>query len=301
MPHAHLLAALSWDPQIRGALIVVTAGLLLPGSVYLLLATNTGAKLGLMLAVAGLAGWLLALNVVWLSYGIGYKGSGPTWVVKEIDNGSLVEHSALAPVVGRPGVPSTGFPNGWRFLPPGDSTLAPASPVADKALIPPPAPAEGQKVATPAFPPPFKTTQDYVQVGGWSKGGHNYLVNILGYKVYWKIKHHYVYLFHQPHYLVIRVQPSLPSVTLAGAAATLPAADVTQPMTSVVMRRDVGSLRLPPIVLGFASFIVFAVDVEYLHHRDREIARRKAEEAAGGASASRPGARSRPAGELARA
>ena len=296
VPHA--LAALTWDPQLRGFLIFLTAVLLLPGSVYLLLATNTGAKVGFLLAVAGLSGWLLALNIVWLSYGIGYKGSGPTWVVKEIVQGDLVSHSALKPVVGTPGDPRTGFPNGWTFLPTGNSTLAPAAPVADKALIPPPAPAQGQKAATPAFPPPFKTTQDYVPVGGWGKGGHNYLVNMFGYKVYWRIRHHYVYLRHQPHYLVIRVQPSLPSVTLAGAAATLPAADVTQPLTSVVMKRDVGSLRLPPILLGLVSLIVFGLDVEYLHHRDRQIARRREEEQAGGTGAGRSGVRGRPAGEL---
>ena len=285
-----LLASVTWHDQLRGALIVLLAVLILPGSVYLLLATNTGAKLGFLLAVAGLSGWLLALNIVWLSYGIGYKGGQPTWVVKEIVTGNLVEHSALKPVVGKPGHPSTAFPNTWTYLPPGNSTLAPAAPVADKALIPP---APGATAASP-FPPPFKTSQDYVQVSGWSKGGHNYLVNLFGYKIFWRIKHHPIYLRHQPHYLVVRVQPALPSITLAGAAATLPSADPTQPLTSVVMIRDVGSLRLPPILLGFASFIVFALTCERLHARDAEITRRKEEEAAG----TGPSPRERTAGEL---
>ena len=41
-----VLAALSWNPQIKGALIVLTAVLILCGSVYLILSTNTGAAAG---------------------------------------------------------------------------------------------------------------------------------------------------------------------------------------------------------------------------------------------------------------
>ena len=278
----HLLAALSWDPQLRGAFIVLLALVVLPGSVFLLLMTNVGAKVGFLLAAAGLAGWLFVLNIVWLGYGIGYKGTAPSWVVKEIVSGDLVAHSTIKPVVGAPGNPATAFPHGWTFLPAGNSTLAQAVPVADKSLIPP---TPGTSAASP-FPAPFKTTQDYVDIGGWTKGGHNYLVNLFGYKIYWRIRHHYIYVKHQPHYLVIRVQPSLPSVTLQGAAATLPAADASRPLVSVVMLRDVGSLRLPPILGAISSLIILLLLCERLHNRDNLIARRKAEGKSGGGSRS---------------
>jgi len=91
------------------------------------------------------------------------------------------------------------------------------------------------------------------------------------------------------------VQKALPSVTLAGAAATLPAPDATQPVYSVVMLRDVGSLRLPPIVLGFAALLVFAVTVEKLHSRDKEIARRRAGSGPGGTPAPSPARELEPA------
>jgi hypothetical protein len=269
-----ILSALSWDPQLRGALIVLLALAILGGSTYLLLATNVGAKLGLILAVAGLAGWLFLLNLVWLGYGIGYKGAAPTWVVKEIVTGDLVSHATTKAVVGVPGTHATAFPSGWTFLPTGNSILAPALPIADKALIPP---APGAQPGS-SFPPPFTTTQDYVEIGGWNKGGHNYLFNLFGYKVYWRIRHHQIYIKHQPHYLVVRVQPSLQSITLAGAASTLPAPDLSKPVTTVVMLRDVGSLRLPPIVLGLSSLIVFLLCCERLHTRDNEIKRKKAED-----------------------
>ena len=44
--HSGLMAGITWDPFIRGVLIVIVAVVLLPGSVYLVLATDTGARLG---------------------------------------------------------------------------------------------------------------------------------------------------------------------------------------------------------------------------------------------------------------
>ncbi|HEY2429436.1 MAG TPA: hypothetical protein VGI06_10935 [Acidimicrobiales bacterium] len=301
--HALVLGALSWDPQLRGALIVLVAILVLPGSVYLLLATNLGARVGFLVAMAGLSGWMLLLNIIWLmaplgTGPIGYKGAANGWEVKEIVQGDLVTHSALKVVTGTPGKPGTQFPNGWTRLPPGNSILASASPVVDSALIPPAATAAPAKTA-PAFPPPFKTTQDYVEVAFYNYGGHSYLFNLFGYKVFWRIRHHQIFLKHQPHWVIEQVAPALPSVTLLGAAATLPAADVTKPTYSVVMLRSEGSLRLPPILIGFGSLIIFGLTCENLHSRDKEIRRRKAEEEGGGGGGS-PGSTPtpRPAGEL---
>ena len=285
-----MLAALSWDPQLRGALIVLTGVLVLPGSVYLLLATNLGARVGFLVAMAGLSGWLVLLNIIWLmaplgTGPIGYKGSANGWEIKEIVQGDLVSHSGRSVITGTPGQPKTAFPNGWKFLPVGNPTLSAASPVADAALTPPAATAA--PAPAPPFPPPFKTTQDYVIVSAWQHGGHSYLFNLFGYKVYWRIRHHQIFIKHQPQWVVERVAPSLSSVTLAGAAATLPAADVTKPLYSVVMLKSEGSLRLPPILIGFGALVVFGVTCENLHARDKEIRRRKAEEEAGG-----PGPRS---------
>ena len=287
------LAAISWDPQIRGALIVMTGVLILMGSVYLLLATNLGAKLGFLLALAGLTGWLVLLNILWLIGGglgsIGYKGVAPGWVTKEIVTGNIVSNSTLNAITGAPGKPGTAFPNGWTVLTTGAPLLASASPSADTALTPPAAGAS----TTRAFPPPFTTTSDYVVVAAYAKGGHNYLVNLFGYKVFWRIRNHFVYIKHQPKYVIIRVQQALPSITLAGAATTLPAADVTKPIYTVVLAHDAGSLRLPPILIGFGALLIFGLTCERLHARDKAIQRRKATDAVGP-----PGSRSQPAGEL---
>src|SRR5882762_8947589 len=88
-----LLAALTWDPQVKGGLIIVTAVLILPGSVYLLLSTNLGARLGLLVALAGLMGWMTVMGVVWSAYGIGLKGTAPGWKIVRLVQGDVSRSS----------------------------------------------------------------------------------------------------------------------------------------------------------------------------------------------------------------
>jgi hypothetical protein len=161
-------------------------------------------------------------------------------------------------------------------VPLGDPQLAQAQSAADHFLTPAAPGPEGGTVAPPKFPPPFKTTQDYVTIGGYTKGGDNYLFRIGSYKVKATLRHHQFFLKHQPHYFVIRVQKALPTVTIAGQATTLPAPDPTAPIVSVVMVRDVGSLRQPNIMIALASLLIFSVCCAYLHKRDKEIMRRRA-------------------------
>lgn len=79
------LASIAWDPQIRGILAVATGVLVLVGSVYLLLGTNTGARVGFMIAMAGLFGWLTMLGLMWWIYAKGLAGEPPAWEIEEIN------------------------------------------------------------------------------------------------------------------------------------------------------------------------------------------------------------------------
>jgi len=97
----HLFASLTWNPGVRGVLIVVVAVGILMGSVYLLLATNSGARLGFLLALTGLFGWMSIMGVTWSIYGIGKKGVAPVWVVKEANFNNL----ALAQTTQARGLP----------------------------------------------------------------------------------------------------------------------------------------------------------------------------------------------------
>lgn len=252
---AHTLAALTWDPQIRGYLIALVAILAFPGSVYLLLATNMGAKIGFLLAVAGLSGWIFTLGIVWAVFGIGMRGNEPKWRVKEVITGD-VRRSTVGAL--------DDYPSKWTKLPFGSAELADAQAAADATLAPSSTPAKPGEAAAPAptFQSPFKTTADYVTVAGWRKGGDNDL---------FAIRKHKFFLRHSAHYDIIQVRPALNQTGGPGGAPPRPVADAAQPITSVIMIRDLGTLRLPQTMLALSSGLIFGVTCYVLHRRDKEI------------------------------
>jgi hypothetical protein len=81
----NLLAAIQFDPHIRGILVVLVGVAVLVGSVYLLLATNTGVRAGFLIAMAGLFGWMFSMGIIWWIYGIGLRGQDPSWVPIEVN------------------------------------------------------------------------------------------------------------------------------------------------------------------------------------------------------------------------
>ena len=84
-----LIAGLGWDPEIRGFMAVFAGVVVLMGSVWLLLALNTGTRLGTAIAVTGFFGWMVIMAFVWWIYGIGWAGDAPTWQLREINVGDL--------------------------------------------------------------------------------------------------------------------------------------------------------------------------------------------------------------------
>ena len=80
-----LLAAIAFDPTIRGVLVVMVAVAALVGGVYLLLATNIGIRNGFLIAMGALTGWCFSMGLFWTIYGIGMVGAVPTWTAKEIN------------------------------------------------------------------------------------------------------------------------------------------------------------------------------------------------------------------------
>jgi len=79
-----MVAGLGWDPEIRGLLTVALGLAVLGGSVWLLLVTNTGTRLGSLIALAGFWGWMFIMGIFWWIYGIGWVGSLPTWQVEDV-------------------------------------------------------------------------------------------------------------------------------------------------------------------------------------------------------------------------
>ena len=239
-----VLGALQWDPQVKGGLYVLLAVLILPGSVYVLLATNTGARLGFQLAAAGLTGWLVILGTTWWIYGIGPKGPAPTWKPQTIVSADPSKSSST-PVL-------QGFPKGWEKLEISAPEVADAQPVVDGALT-----NNGEAGGR------FKDAAEYLVVGADSRGGEHYAP--FGLPAIRPID-----LFHKPHYLVVQVQPVLKQETTPGAAPPKPKVDPAAPVYSVLMIRDLGHKRLNPAVATISSALIFGLLVFQLHTRDKE-------------------------------
>lgn len=249
------LAAISWEPQVRGALAVLIGFVVLCGSVYLLVATNSGARTGLLIAIAGLFGWFSIMGVVWWVYGIGWIGQAPSWTTIEInfDGG---ETAVTEVVADDPELES------WEVI-----------------AVDNPAFGELQAAATTALTEQgiFEGTSDFVIIDAHETGGKperasdsmidrvtNRITNTLT-------------VTHPPHYAAVRVQGAIEQgETPPGEAPPVPEADDEQPVIAVVLERDIGNKRLRPAMFTIFSMVVFGITANALHRRDKREAENRA-------------------------
>lgn len=247
-----VIAALTWEPQIKGALYVVLSVLILCGSCYMILATNVGARLGFLLAGAGLFGWLATMGFIWWAYGRGPVGPDPSWRGQGIVTGDLAQsrRSLLSD-----------FPEEWKKLELSDPELADATPTSDGIL----APQGGDG--------PFRSATEYVLVNAFQKGGETYGPLGLDFRPF--------NVFHKPNYLVVQVQKAVQEPSETGGPPRAVPDSSAQPI-SVVLLRDLGAKRLHPAVFTIASTLAFGLFCYQLHVRDKENwARKEAESQAG--------------------
>jgi hypothetical protein len=218
----------------------------------MLLATNMGARLGLLLAAAGFFGWLFTLGMIWWVYARGPVGPDPSWTPAGIATGDLASSGNHA---------LQGFPSGWKKLDATDKEVADATPVVDGILAP-----SGSSTA------PFKSANNFVIIGAYRKGGQSH--GPFGLKLPRPFD-----LWHTPHYLAVQVQQVLP--TAPGQVASKKPDPTAQPV-SAILERNLGAKRLHPAVFTMATGILFGLVCYQLHVRDKEaMARREAEAAAG--------------------
>ena len=97
------LLAVNWEWELRGSLIVIISVAVLCGSVYLILGTNMGARLGFLVALAGLAGWMFLMGAIWWSYGKGLLGPDSSW--KAVGGKTIIRDSDKLYEVGILGAP----------------------------------------------------------------------------------------------------------------------------------------------------------------------------------------------------
>lgn len=87
------LAAIGFDPEIRGILVVGTGVVVLFGSIWLILATNSGIRLASLIALAGFFGWMFIMGGFWWIRGIGYVGESVSWQVLDYNRANISQSS----------------------------------------------------------------------------------------------------------------------------------------------------------------------------------------------------------------
>src|SRR5689334_2774740 len=90
-----LLAGINFQLTIRGLLVVTVAVAILMGSVWLLLSTNVGVRVGTLLALTGFFGWITIMASVWWIFGIGWRGADPSWKTVDIVRGGDLTRSSI--------------------------------------------------------------------------------------------------------------------------------------------------------------------------------------------------------------
>jgi hypothetical protein len=237
------LLALSWKPELRGIIVVMIGFVVLCGSVYLIVGTNIGARLGFLVALSGLAGWMMIMGIIWWVYGIGLKGIEPSW--KPADPVAIVNDGDLI---------SAGILNGGDPLEEGYVKLAEEDPKRGQAV----ASADTILQGSETF-----AAGEYVAIAVYDKGGDRYpklgsSLDFLAFR-------------HEPHYALVEVQPVIPLLTEPGRAPLTTKPDPSQPKTYVLMLRDLGTKRQPAVVLTFGSGLILGILCYLLNRRDRLV------------------------------
>jgi hypothetical protein len=297
---------LDFDIFIRGVLVVLTGVGVLMGSVYVLLATNSGARTGLLLASTGFFGWMVIMGIIWWIYGIGLQGDPASWKVVEMNRGDLTAAQlSQAATLGQDLVPLEEQSSSAT------AALTDEFARAEEAQVPPTfgewrgmlasnrARGEAQ-AAVDAF---LTNTREfeagtYIPVAAFETGGKDIrpakvckprIINSnwsgcldrIGYR----LKTVFVQPLHPTHYAMIMVQAATPASlnVRPGQAPPPKEIDESQPLYTIIMERDLGSKRLPPAMITLGSIVIFLVLVWRLHDRDkREMAARSAYEASVG-------------------
>lgn len=298
----------TWTPGFRGLLTVVISVIILCGSVYLILATNSGTRLGFLLALTGFFGWMFVMGIIWSLYGIGWKGDAPTWSVVDVvqsepDSGEIdsrievarelplpdelpdpvelrnesEELTALFPVDQRDpslGDLVTADPDLWDEL---NEQAAPWTVLESSNKYTGETQAAVAEYLGPDGEAMFTSAADYKVIESFLTGGKEGRTDdsILG-RVQWKVKS--VFDQNPPtFYAVVQLQQVVPQTTKPGQAPPTPIADPDQPIVTVVLERvGTGELRQRAIATTIVSGIITAICCNVLHRRDKLSAANRA-------------------------
>jgi hypothetical protein len=268
------LLAIGWEPELRGILTVLIGTVVWMGSIYLILGTNVGARLGFMVSFAGLAGWMALMGGVWWIYGIGLQGDFPSWqgvpgstVIQEVEllypAGVLDEQIPFTseddPAEAAAAVREQLLSQGWSFVDSSAPEFGQAEAAATVFLDQEGAFAPGEFRVTAVFEvdPPAESA--------WPKFGPNGEFDQLAF-------------FKKPYYTLVEVAPLVALREEPGRAPIPPVIDEQRQRQYVYMIRDLGSLRQPAAYITIGSTTIFLAMCWLLHRRDRIVAENRAKQ-----------------------
>jgi hypothetical protein len=249
-----------WYPTILGVLVVIAAVVLFIGSVYLLLGTNLGARLGFLITFTCLMGFMMVLSVLWLTTASPLespKGRVAAWSV--VENVTDLNKAKTEAVHGA----NTKANRASQI----DASNVAAA--VDAALI--------TKVSTPTitYTPndnrfaKFQAITDFQVLQTWTVGGSS--------PQFWKGEFN-----HQTKYAVIQYCATA-QVQQTFGLPPLPPQCANSERGYIIATYDYGTLRLPPFFVLVISAILFGLGLLLLHWREKD--EYEAEEAAKRAAA----------------
>ncbi len=258
------MLAIAWEPEIRGVLTVMIAVIVLCGSIYLIMATNMGARLAFLVVLAALFGWLFLMGITWWIYGIGLKGPDPTWA--EVPGKTVLQDTQALYTAGV-----------LQQLPdvPADATFPEeADLVADQLL------SEGWEIldtSSPEYGQVQAQASVFLEEEGAFAAGEFQITEVFdqGGDRYPKINEtlDFFAFFHEPHYVLAEAAPIEQVRTEPGRAPVPPTIDDNAQRQYVYMVRDAGARRQPAMVLTIGGGAIFLALCYLLHRRERFLRR----------------------------
>jgi len=260
-----LLAVVGWDPTLTGYLAVLVSILVLCGSVYMLLATNLGLRLGFLVAWTGLWSWNFLMGVIWWVFGIGWSGQIPTWQVSHV-----ATDPAAVPIeeVLQLSNDLTAVPEDWEVVVEPDALSA-----ADSHIV---CADDDVRRLEPVNSCRFQRTTQYTVHRVLETGGERYRPLGIPDNAFTQ---YFIPSRGRPHYAVVQLQANVPAVEVNpnllddDGQVILPqtAVDPASATLSVVLYRDQGTLRLRPALVTIFSGLLFALGCYHLHRRDQAV------------------------------
>jgi hypothetical protein len=258
------MLAIAWEPEIRGLLTVIIAVVVLCGSIYLIMATNMGARLAFLVTLAGLFGWLFLMGITWWIYGIGLKGPDPTWA--EVPGRTVLQDTQALYTAGV-----------LQTLPdvPADATFPEeASLVAEQLL------SEGWEIldtSSAEFGQVQAQASVFLEEEGAFAAGEFQILEVFdqGGDRYPKVNESldFFAFLHDPHYVLAEAAPIEQVRTEPGRAPVPPTIDDDAQRQYVYMVRDAGARRQPAMVLTIGGGAIFLALCYLLHRRERFLRR----------------------------